>query len=58
MLWSGLACSLVGLAGGFGALAIDSDSVAVNLLGLVPIGFMLLFAGIVGILLGKPVGKR
>lgn len=46
-VWLGILLIVVGLVIGFGAMFIDSDSIAVNALGLVPLGFLLLLAGTV-----------
>jgi len=54
ILWLGVILNLVGLGFGFGAMAIDADDQAVNLLGLVPIGFMALLAGVVMVLFSRP----
>lgn len=54
LIWLGVALCAVGLVGGFAMLFRDSDAAAVNLLGLVPLGFVLLFAGVVATLFGTP----
>lgn len=54
MVWLGLVLSLVGVVFGFGAMFIDADHQAVSLLGLVPIGFMFLLAGVVTVLFSRP----
>jgi hypothetical protein len=54
LIWLGLALTALGLTGGFALLFLDSDSAAVNLLGLVPLGFVTLFAGVVATLFGAP----
>ena len=54
MVWIGLILNLVGLVFGFGAMFIDADHQAVNLLGLVPLGFMVLLGGVVTVLFSRP----
>ena len=54
MVWIGLILNLVGLVFGFGAMFIDADHQAVNLLGLVPLGFMALLGGVVMVLFSRP----
>lgn len=54
IIWLGVILNVVGLVFGFGAMAIDADSQAVSLLGLVPIGFMALLAGVVTVLFSRP----
>lgn len=54
LIWLGLVMNLVGLVFGFGAMYVDADHQAVNLLGLVPLGFMALLAGVVMVLFGRP----
>ena len=46
----------VGLAGGFGAMLEGFDGLALKLLTLVPLGFVLLFAGVVMTQLHRPGG--
>ncbi len=46
----------VGMGFGFWFLVNDVDSKAVNLLGLVPIGFVALLAGVVMTLFSRPAG--
>ena len=58
MVWLGLVLTLVGLIAGFGVMAYDADHVAVNLLGLVPLGFLAMFAGIVAVLFGAPPNEK
>lgn len=53
-LWLGALLTTVGLLFGFGAMFVDADHAAVNLLGLVPLGFMLLLAGVVMVLFSHP----
>ncbi len=48
----------VGLFAGFGAMLLDADGRGVQLIGLVPLGFVLLLAGTVGVLLGPGDGPR
>jgi hypothetical protein len=54
LIWIGVILNVVGLGFGFGAMILDSDSQAVNLLGLVPIGFVALLAGVVTVLFSRP----
>ncbi len=54
LIWLGLIFNVIGLGFGFGAMFLDADHAAVNLLGLVPIGFMALLAGVVMVLFGRP----
>ncbi len=42
----GIALVIAGMVLGFGAMFTDADSLAVNLIGLVPLGFVLLLAGV------------
>ncbi len=51
---AGAALSGVGLAAGFGALFLDAHGAAVELLGMVPIGFVLLLTGTVISQLHRP----
>ncbi len=53
-LWAGFSFSLIGLFGGFGAMFIDVSSRAVNLLALVPLGFILLMLGVVMTQMSRP----
>jgi hypothetical protein len=46
-VWLGIVLIAAGLVVGFTAMFADSDSVAVNTLGLVPLGFVVLLAGTV-----------
>lgn len=54
LVWLGLILNVVGLVFGFGAMFLDADQQAVNLLGLVPLGFMALLGGVVMVLFGRP----
>lgn len=54
VLWLGVALNVVGLVFGFGAMFLDADHQAVNLLGLVPVGFIALLAGLVMVLFSRP----
>jgi len=54
MVWVGLILNLIGLVFGFGAMFVDADHQAVNLLGLVPLGFMALLGGLVMVLFSRP----
>jgi hypothetical protein len=54
LVWLGVILNVVGLVFGFGAMAVDADSQAVSLLGLVPIGFMALLTGVVTVLFSRP----
>jgi hypothetical protein len=53
-IWLGIVFIAIGLAVGFGAMYIDSDSIAVNALGLVPLGFLLLLVGTVASQMSHP----
>jgi len=57
LLWLGVLLVAVGMGLGFWFLITDVDSEAVNLLGLVPIGFVALLAGVVMTLFSHPRGK-
>ena len=46
-VYAGVVLIAIGLIGGFTALFRDADSLAVNLLNLVPLGFVALLAGTV-----------
>ena len=46
-VYLGIVLITVGLVLGFGAMFVDSDSLAVELIGLVPLGFVVLLAGVV-----------
>lgn len=54
LIWVGLVLNLIGLVFGFGAMFMDADHQAVNLLGLVPLGFMALLGGVVMVLFSRP----
>lgn len=56
LVWTGVILTAVGLVFGFGAMFLDADHQAVNLLGLVPLGFMALLAGVVMVLFSRPRG--
>ena len=56
LLIAGAACVLVGLAAGFGSMFAGHDDLAKMLLGLVPLGFVVGFAGMVTTLLYPPAG--
>jgi hypothetical protein len=51
-MWLGLALTLIGLLVGFPLLFMDRDDLAMLFLGMVPFGFLFLFSGLVGVLLG------
>ncbi|HEC18297.1 MAG TPA: hypothetical protein ENI97_03040 [Gammaproteobacteria bacterium] len=53
-IWLGILLTLAGLLLGFGVMLSDRASQAVNLLALVPIGFMLLMLGTVMTQLSQP----
>ncbi|HHJ14832.1 MAG TPA: hypothetical protein ENJ79_10775 [Gammaproteobacteria bacterium] len=57
-VYTGILLAAVGLIGGFAAMFRDADSLAVNLLNLVPLGFVLLLAGTVISQLSGPPGGR
>ncbi len=46
-VWAGAILSAAGLVAGFGALFLEPGGLAVELLGLVPVGFLLLLTGTV-----------
>lgn len=54
LIWLGIILNLIGLVFGFGAMFVDADHQAVNLLGLVPLGFMALLGGVVTVLFNRP----
>ncbi len=57
-VYAGILLAAVGLIGGFSAMFRDADSLAVNLLTLVPLGFVLLLAGtVMSQLSGPPDGQ-
>jgi len=57
-VYAGAILVAIGLIGGFTALFRDADSLAVNLLTLVPLGFVLLLAGtVISQLSGSPGGQ-
>jgi hypothetical protein len=57
-VYAGVVLIAIGLIGGFTALFRDADSLAVNLLTLVPLGFIVLLAGtVVSQLSGPPDGQ-
>jgi len=54
-VYAGIILVILGLIGGFAALFRDADSLAVNLLTLVPLGFVVLLVGtVVSQLSGTP----
>ena len=57
-VYAGILLIMVGLIGGFGALFLDADHMAVNLLTLVPLGFMALLTGTVVCQLNRPRGPQ
>jgi len=57
LLWFGVLLVAVGMGFGFWFLITDVDNRAVNLLGLVPIGFVALLAGVVMTLFSHPGRK-
>jgi hypothetical protein len=57
-VYAGILLIMVGLIGGFGALFVDADHIAVNLLTLVPLGFMALLTGTVVCQLNRPRGPQ
>ena len=57
-VYAGAILVAIGLIGGFTTLFRDADSLAVNLLNLVPLGFVLLLAGtVISQLSGSPGGQ-
>lgn len=57
-IYIGIALVLSGLVVGFGAMFMDYDNQAKVLIGLVPIGFVLLLAGTVATQLAPPKDKQ
>ncbi|MCW9057956.1 MAG: hypothetical protein OQL11_03685 [Gammaproteobacteria bacterium] len=57
-VYAGILLIMVGLIGGFGALFVDADHIAVNLLTLVPLGFVALLTGTVVCQLNRPRGPQ
>ena len=57
-VYAGILLITVGLIGGFGALYMDVDHIAVNLLRLVPLGFLALLTGTVISQLNRPRGPQ
>ena len=57
-IWVGILMIAVGLIAGFGAMIKDADHIAVNLLTLVPLGFVALLAGTVICQLNRPGGSQ
>ncbi len=57
-VYAGILLITVGLIGGFGALFVDADHIAVNLLTLVPLGFAALLTGTVVSQLNRPGGSQ
>ncbi len=57
-VYAGILLITVGLIGGFGALYMDADHIAVNLLKLVPLGFLALLTGTVISQLNRPRGPQ
>ncbi len=53
-VYLGILLSAVGLIGGFTAMVRDADDLAVNLLVLVPLGFVALLTGVVVTQLHRP----
>ncbi len=57
-VYAGILLAAIGLVGGFTAMFRDADSLAVNLLTLVPLGFVLLLVGtVMSQLSGSPGGQ-
>lgn len=53
-LYLGVILSVVGLAVGFTAMIFYPGHYLVNAIGLIPIGFIALMAGTVGVMMGRP----
>lgn len=53
IIWIGLALAVAGLIAGFGGIALGFQDAALYWLGLVPVGFALLLAGVVMTQLGR-----
>lgn len=54
LLVLGALLALIGLVGGFATMFNDMDQIALRLLGLVPVGFVLAFAGLALVVLFGP----
>jgi hypothetical protein len=54
IVWLGVILTVGGLIFGFSAMFIDADHQAVNILGLIPLGFIALLAGVVMVLFSRP----
>jgi uncharacterized membrane protein len=53
-IYIGIAMTLLGLVIGFSAMLMDADNRAVNWLGIIPLGFVVLLAGTVATQLSRP----
>ena len=53
-IYIGIAMTTLGLVIGFGAMLMDADNQAINWLGIIPLGFVVLLAGTVATQLSKP----
>ena len=58
IIYAGIALAVVGLIGGFTAMARDADGEATNLLILVPLGFAALLTGTVMTQLSEPRNQK
>ena len=58
VLYLGIALIAVGVLVGFTVMFINRDNSAIGWLGLVPIGFVSVLTGLVGILLSGPTDKE
>ncbi|MFO8155834.1 MAG: hypothetical protein ACQERR_03370 [Pseudomonadota bacterium] len=54
ILWLGIILVAVGMIFGFGGMVVGAEEGVVNLIALVPWGFLLLLAGTVGTQLSRP----
>ncbi len=58
MVYVGIALIVVGMLVGFTVMFVNRDNTAIGWLGLIPIGFISVLTGLVGILLSGPTDKE
>ena len=58
VLYVGIALIVVGMLVGFTVMFMQRDNSAIAWLGLVPLGFICVLSGLVGILLSEPTDKE
>ena len=58
MVYVGIALIVVGMLVGFTVMFINRDNTAIGWLGMIPIGFISVLTGLVGILLSGPTDKE